>query len=65
MRCQDHTAEVMELSRELLRIADSQREECDHDGCLLLDGVVRDCGWQLRNAALHWQNQLDILHDVM
>lgn len=55
----------MELSRELLKIADSQRDECDHDRCLLLDGVVRDCGWKLRNAVLHWQNEIEILHDVM
>ena len=64
MKCQEHAAKVMELSQELLNLTKSLREECDHDGCLLLDGIVLDCGWRLRNAAQRWHSKLQILEDA-
>jgi hypothetical protein len=56
--CHHHVAEALRLSAELLELADEQREGCDHDGCLLLDGMMRDCAWKIRQAALQWRLDL-------
>ena len=58
MTCHDHVSEALRLSSELLRLADERRDLCEHDSCLLLDGVVRDCAWKLRQAALQWRLDL-------
>jgi hypothetical protein len=56
--CHDHVAEALRISTELLKLADERRDSCDHDGCMLLDGVVRDCAWKIRQAALQWRLDL-------
>jgi hypothetical protein len=53
--CHLHVSEALRLAAELLDIADQQRSGCEHDGCLLLDGVIRDCAWKVRRAALQWR----------
>jgi hypothetical protein len=57
--CHDHVSEALRLSFELLELADEQRDDCLHDGCMLLDGVVRDCAWKVRQAALQWHRDLE------
>ena len=57
--CHDHVSETLRLSAELLELADKQRDNCEHDGCMLLDGVVRDCAWKVRQAAVQWRLDLD------
>jgi hypothetical protein len=52
-------SEALRLSAELLELADEQRDECLHDSCMLLDGVVRDCAWKVRQAALQWRLDLE------
>ena len=59
MRCQDHVSEALRLSAELMKLADDERSGCEHDGCILLDGVIRDCAWKVRQAALQWHRDLD------
>ena len=59
MACHDHVSEALRLSAELLGLADEQRDICEHDGCMLLDGVVRDCAWKVRQAAIQWRLDLD------
>ena len=59
MACYDHVSEALRLSAELLELADKQRDSCEHDGCMLLDGVVRDCAWKVRQAAVQWRHDLD------
>lgn len=54
MGCDQHVARALRLSAELLELANEPREECRHDGCLLLDGVARDCAWKIRQVALQW-----------
>lgn len=62
MGCHQHIASALHLSAELLKLANEPREECDHDGCLLLDGVVRDCAWKIRQVALQWRADLAALN---
>jgi len=41
-----------------MKLADEQRGGCEHDGCILLDGVIRDCAWKIRQASLQWRLDL-------
>ena len=64
MGCPEHIADALYLSAELLKLANEPREDCEHDGCLLLDGVVRDCAWKIRQVALQWRADLAALDGV-
>jgi len=64
LRCQDHVSEALRHSAELMKLADEQRSGCNHDGCMLLDGVMRDCAWKIRQAALQWRLDLGERDDV-
>ena len=59
MSCHHHVSEALRLSAEIIELANEERKGCEHDGCLLLDGVVRDCAWKIRQAALQWCLDLD------
>jgi hypothetical protein len=59
--CQEHVARALNLSAELLKLANEPREDCEHDGCLVLDGVARDCAWKIRQVALQWRVDLAVL----
>lgn len=52
MSCDEHVQRALRLTTELLDLANEERDECDHDHCLLLDGIVRDCAMQIRKQAL-------------
>ena len=64
MGCHEHVARALHLSAELLKLANEPREECAHDGCLLLDGVARDCAWKIRQVALQWRIDLATLEEL-
>ena len=59
MKCEHHVAEALRLSSDLLSLANEQRSYCEHDACMLLDGVVRDCAWKIRQATLQWRLDLE------
>jgi hypothetical protein len=59
LKCQEHVSEALRLSTELMNLADEPRDSCEHDGCMLLDGVIRDCAWKIRQAALQWRLNRD------
>ena len=58
MDCDEHIARALELSDQLLELANADRNGCEHDGCLLLDGIVRDSALTLRQVALRWRFEL-------
>lgn len=47
----DHFQTILDLSDQLLAISELGYSCFDHDGCLLLNGIVRDCAFRLRDAA--------------
>lgn len=49
--CRHHIDEALELSSRLIELANEPREQCDHDGCLVLDGVLLDCALEIRRTA--------------
>ena len=58
MDCDQHIARALELSDQLLELANADRNGCEHDGCLLLDGIVRDSALKIRQTALRWHHEL-------
>lgn len=40
------------MSSQLLELANTERTDCEHDRCLMLDGLVRDCAMKIRQEAL-------------
>ena len=57
--CKRHLGLALELCEQLLSLATRDREECDHDGCLLLDAIVRDCAMKMRQEALRCRQELN------
>jgi hypothetical protein len=47
--CTDHVRAASLLASALLELSRQERG-CDHDLCLLLDGILRDCGLQISRA---------------
>lgn len=42
---------VIQLSREMLILADQGQEAAEDDGCRLLFGIVQDCAYKIRMEA--------------
>lgn len=42
---------VLEIADRMLVISEEGFVSCDDDGCLLLNGLVRECAYRLRDAA--------------
>lgn len=53
LNCPDRTAmtEAMKLAEEMLKIAQKGFLNCDEDSCMLLYGIIRDCGYKIRRTA--------------
>lgn len=47
----DHFQRVLDLSDRLATLSEAGFSCFDHEGCLLLNGIVRDCAFRLRDAA--------------
>jgi hypothetical protein len=58
VNCDEHIARALELSDQLLELANADRDGCEHDGCLLLDGIVRDSALKIRQVTLRWRYEL-------
>jgi hypothetical protein len=56
--CRHHIDEALELSSRLLELANQPREACEHDGCLVLDGVLLDCALEIRRTATLRRHEL-------
>jgi hypothetical protein len=57
--CRGHIEQSLELADALIAHSDQIRSECDDDGCLTLDGVIRDCGLTIRRMALKLKAEMD------
>ena len=47
------------MSAQLLEVANGDHDGCELDGCLLLDGLVRDSAMKIRQEALLLQRRLE------
>jgi hypothetical protein len=56
--CDGHIHEAIVIAEAMIRLADQREMHCDHDGCLLLDGVIRDCAYKIRAAAERYRDEL-------
>jgi len=50
--CRKHIERSLELANALIVHSDEVLSDCEDDGCLALDGVIRDCGMKIRQMAL-------------
>lgn len=50
-KADDHFQTIMDLSDQLVAVSEVGFSCFDHEGCLLLNGIVRDCAFRLRDAA--------------
>ena len=42
---------ILEMADRMIVISEEGFVSCDDDGCLLLNGMVRECAYRLRDAA--------------
>jgi hypothetical protein len=42
---------ILEMADQMIAISEHGFVTCDDDGCLLLNGMVRECAYRLRDAA--------------
>jgi hypothetical protein len=42
---------IVEMAELMIVISEQGLSSCDDDGCLLLNGMVRECAYRLRDAA--------------
>ena len=42
---------ILEMAERMIVISEQGFESCDDDGCLLLNGMVRECAYRIRDAA--------------
>ena len=47
----DHFQTIIDLSDRLAAVAEVGFYNFEHEGCLLLNGIVKDCAFRLRDAA--------------
>jgi hypothetical protein len=46
-----HLSEALRLAQELIVLADAGEADSEDDGCRILYGLMRDCGYRLRKEA--------------
>ena len=49
--CNMHIRKVMDLAGQLIALADEGEEKAQHDSCIVLYGIVRDCAYRIRQEA--------------
>jgi hypothetical protein len=61
--------DAIKLAEEMLRMAENGILSCEDDSCLLLYGVIRDCGYKIRKTVEEEQvytrqnaNRQNVLH---
>ncbi len=64
MECENYVQRALEISSQLVKLANADRDECSHDGCRLLDAIVLDCGMKIRQEALERTSELHVNHDL-
>jgi len=60
MGCEKHMVDALIASDQLMDLASKQGTECGHDGCLVLDGILRDCAMQIRRVVADSEARLVI-----
>jgi hypothetical protein len=48
--CKKFLSEALDISQKLMTIANEAETECEHDGCLVLFGIIRECSYKIRMA---------------
>lgn len=46
-----HLKRSLALAGQLIELSENGLEECRDDGCLVVCGIMRDCGYKIRESA--------------
>lgn len=57
--CKSHVERSFEVSQDLIQQANTIEQHCSHDSCLVLAGILRDCGLKVRNATVQAQSEMN------
>jgi len=50
--------DALSAAERLLKLAGDGDVTCDHDDCLVLDGIIRDCALQIRRTVVEVEGQI-------
>ena len=56
--CEKHLMDALDAADRLLKLAGEGDVTCDHDDCLVLDGIIRDCALQIRRTAVELEGHI-------
>ena len=48
--CEQHLIDALNAAEQLWELAKPREGACEHDDCLVLDGIIRDCALQIRRS---------------
>lgn len=48
--CETHLIDALDAADRLLQLTDGRMDACDHDDCMVLDGILRDCAMKIRRS---------------
>ena len=57
--CKSHVERSFEVSQDLIQQANTIEQDCSHDSCLVLAGILRDCGLKVRSATVQAQSEMN------
>ena len=57
--CKSHVERSFEVSQDLIQQANTIEQHCSHDSCLVLAGILRDCGLKVRGATVQAKSEMD------
>jgi len=60
LACRKSCLEAIQLSERMIRLAYDANAGCDHDGCLVLFGIILDTGARIRLEAEKRLKELDM-----
>ena len=56
--CEKHLINALDAADRLLELVNEPGNGCDHEHCLVLDGVIRDCALQIRKYVADCEGRL-------
>lgn len=57
--CKAHVKRSFEVSQDLIQQANTIEQHCSHDSCLVLAGILRDCGLKVRGATVRAEGEMN------
>ena len=53
-----HLMDALDAADRLLELTNGRTDACDHDDCMVLDGIMRDCAMKIRRSVAVVERQV-------